>query len=350
MATTTDHKRAKLMAGLQTALELELATIPAYLVALLSIKLPYNREAAEHIRSVAIEEMLHLALIANVINAVGGAVRIDRDATPDYPLTLTFEGKAFADRRFPVPLAAFSAATIRTFMEIERPASLAAAPFALDDAIDVPAPTIGQFYEQIIALLEEIEADEPGALFTGDPGLQLESDYYWGAGGTILKVADLPSARAALEEVIVQGEGAWPPSAESFATNIERPFGIGHYYRFSEIYHGRYYSADDDLAAPPTGPAISVDYSKVHNILENAKAAGYPAGSAAAELNLQFNRRYTRMLCQLEEAMTGSPETLYTAIMYGMHGLTSVARQLMATPLDGDPGGRTGCPTFEWVE
>ena len=53
------RNRATLLQWLQMALEIELATIPPYLVALLSIKLPKNREPAELIRGVMVEEMLH---------------------------------------------------------------------------------------------------------------------------------------------------------------------------------------------------------------------------------------------------------------------------------------------------
>lgn len=350
MTEDLDQKRADLLARLQTALELELATIPPYLVALLSIRLPGNRQAAEHIRGVAIEEMLHVALIGNVINAVGGTVRIDRDACPVFPLILTFEGKTFADRRFPLSLARFSADTIKTFMEIEKPAALAGAPLALDAEIDVPAPTIGDFYTHILDLMDEMEAAAPGTLFTGDPARQLPPDFYWGAGGAIVKVTDMTSARAAIEQVIAQGEAAWPPSQEAFDQAIQRPYGIGHFYRFAEIHHGRYFTTSDDPAGAPSGPPFIVDYTQVENILPDAKQTSYPAGSLAADLNLRFNTRYTQMLRQLEEALTGSPDTLYTAIMNGMHGMTSVARKLMATPLEGDAEQCTGCPSFEWID
>jgi hypothetical protein len=49
-----------------------------------------------------------------------------------------------------------------------------------------------------------------------------------------------------------------------------------------------------------------------------------------------------------KEAMNGTPKTLYTAIMNGMHSLTPVAHEMMKLPLDEDPA-HTGCPTFEWL-
>jgi hypothetical protein len=53
------------------------------------------------------------------------------------------------------------------------------------------------------------------------------------------------------------------------------------------------------------------------------------------------------MLRQLQEALNGSPKTLYTAVMDSMHHLTPIAHQMMKTPIS---KGRktTGCPTFEW--
>ena len=57
---------------LQWAIELEHTTLPPYLCALYSIKPGTNSEAVDVIASVFIEEMLHMTLAANVLNAVGG--------------------------------------------------------------------------------------------------------------------------------------------------------------------------------------------------------------------------------------------------------------------------------------
>lgn len=342
-------KRTTLLQRLQLALELEWSTIPPYLVALLSIKQPKNRRAADLIRGVAMEEMLHLALVANVINAVGGSPRLRSDNCPSYPLQMTFEGRPFADRRFPIDLARFSKNGIATFMKIEQPQEPKLATIWLREGIDVPAPTIGEFYSGIITLLEETEAAAPGALFDGDATRQLEADYFWAGGGAVIAVTDLATAKQALATVIEQGEGAWLWSQAAFAQAAGEQLAMGHYYRFSEIFHERHYMSNDDPYSAPSGPPLEVDYAGVFPIATNAKASDYAAGSRAASLNDVFNRRYTMMLRQIEEAVNGQPKTLYTAIMNGMHGLTSIARELMATPV-GAPDGETACPTFEWVE
>src|SRR5689334_16604750 len=82
---------------LQAALELEMFTIPPYLTALYSLRDGSNQASATIIQGVVMEEMLHVILVANVMNAVGakpclspeltkrdGAVPWSLEATP-YP-------------------------------------------------------------------------------------------------------------------------------------------------------------------------------------------------------------------------------------------------------------------------
>ena len=316
-----ENKRATLLAQLQTAFELEWSTIPPYMVAILSTKLTANREAANLIRGVMMEEMLHMALVANVLNAVGGTVHIGPDNVPSYPLRL------FKDRNVTLNLAPFSAENVATFMKIEEPQT-----------------SVGKFYRGIVALLEEL--DKKGKLFTGDPSRQLHDDYYWGGGNEIIPVKDLDSAKRALSIVIDKGEGA----GEHPPFTPEAPLQMAHYYRLAEVHYKRLYVPGDDPAKRPTGPALPVDYKAVHPIKVNPKASNYKRGSKLARLNDAFNSRYTMMLRQLSQALTGMPQVLYTAIMNGMHGSTSTALEMMKTPIEGDKNGRTGCPTFDWLD
>jgi hypothetical protein len=347
--TQQPSDRARLLAWLQTAIELELATIPPYLLALLSIKLPSNREPAELIRSVMIEEMLHLALVSNVLNAVSGHPRLDQQTIPSYPLKMTFEGKVFKDRNFWIDLAPFSEPVIKTFMKIEQPQDPPRIEgfFLALKKIDVPALTIGGFYAQIVLLLEQMEQKTPGKVFIGKPEFQIHKDYYWAGGGEIVAVNDLASAKMALDLVIQQGEGAWSSGPGQAAQGFGDNFDIGHYYRFSEIFYGHRYQKSDDPKGPPTGATIDVDYAQAYPFKKNPKRSDYPPGSALRKLNDDFNQRYSDMLRQLQEALNGSPKTLYTAVMDSMHHLSPVAHEMMKTPII--PGRKTtGCPTFEW--
>ena len=348
--TEFEDKRRTLLSRLQLALELEWATLPPYLVALLSINPSANREAADLIRGVAMEEMLHFTLVANVINAVGGRPAIGKANCPTYPLTMTFEGRPFADRTFPINLEPFSKASIATFMRIEQPQPPRVETAWLREIIDVPAPTIGEFYGEIISLLETLDTAVPGKLFVGGRSRQLGGDFFWGGGGAIVVVTDLASAKTALDTVIEQGEGAWPWTQEKLAATVGEPLEMGHYYRFGEIFFERHFLKEDDPTKPPTGIPMSIDYTAVSPIRQNARAADYPADSKAAALNDAFNSRYTMMLRQLGESVNGTPHALYTAIMNGMHGMTSIARELMQTLMPGSTSGETACPTFEWME
>src|SRR5437588_10510384 len=98
---------------LQVAIELEHSTIPPYLCALYSIKEGKKTEAAKVIKSVLLEEMLHMTLAANVLNAIGGKPAVDHpEFIPNYPTTLPHSAG-----KFKVNLAKFSPATIETFLK-----------------------------------------------------------------------------------------------------------------------------------------------------------------------------------------------------------------------------------------
>src|SRR6266478_7380938 len=124
---------------LQWAIELEHSTIPPYLCALYSIEPGKNLEAVEVISSVVVEEMLHLTLAANLLNAVGGRPRL---AIPKmmrgYPRPLPH-----GDRSFEIFLLRFCPEAIETFLKVEQP-SLTGAPPESDNY-----ETIGQFYDAI---------------------------------------------------------------------------------------------------------------------------------------------------------------------------------------------------------
>lgn len=336
--------RARLKTWLQSALELELATIPPYMVALLSLKLPANREVAELIRSVLVEEMLHMALVANVLNGVGGAPRLGAAAVPRYPLTLTFEGQPFRDRTFAVNLEPFGPAAVQTFLSIEQPRS--PPPVQRVRMLTVPAPTIGEFYDRISDLLDVVDR-EPGGAIIGDPARQFEGDYFWSGGGQVIPVTGVASAREALRLVVTQGEGAWPPTAGG-KTGFNSHFDMGHWYRFREIAEQRRYLPTDDPARPPTGAPITVAYDQVYPFKPNPTASDYPAGEKLALLNQAFNVRYSCLLRAIEDAMNGAPKGLYDAIMDHMRALTPLAHEMMKLPLKADPA-HVGCPTFEWV-
>ena len=79
----------QLREDLQIALQLEHSTIPPYLTAWASIKKSYNQEVKNILRDILIQEMMHMALVANILNAVGGKPSFhSEDFIPHYPSRL----------------------------------------------------------------------------------------------------------------------------------------------------------------------------------------------------------------------------------------------------------------------
>ena len=71
---------------LQEAVELEFATIPLYMTSLYSIVDGCNSEIYDLIRSVLIQEMLHMVQAANILIATGGTPIVDNASfVPTYP-------------------------------------------------------------------------------------------------------------------------------------------------------------------------------------------------------------------------------------------------------------------------
>ena len=105
--------------NLQTALEIEHATIPPYLTVLVSIKRGYNIEVQNIIKTIIRQEMLHMVLVSNILNAIGGKPKLHyRDFIPRYPTRPPRE----VQPSLVVPLEKCSIGLIRNvFMKIEEP-------------------------------------------------------------------------------------------------------------------------------------------------------------------------------------------------------------------------------------
>ncbi len=324
---------------LQWSVEIEHGTLPPYLCALYSIKEGHNTEAAEVIHSVFMEEMLHLTLVANVLNAIGGAPQLDSPRLmPAYPTYLPH-----SDEAFQVSLAKFSPASVETFMKIERPSEHQGLPE--DDSYE----TIGQFYEAIeeglVRLCDELGE---GRVFSGDPARQITDELYYGGAGEIVVVVDLESALAALDEVVEQGEGmrhseVWDGDRSMFHPEREE---VAHYFRFNEIHRARRYRAGDTPQSGPTGEELSVDWDAVHNMRSNPSSSDYPVGSNARARMAEFDHTYSGILHLLHESFNGSPRLLAVATG-AMYGLKQQAIELMSLP-SGD-GETTVGPSFEYV-
>jgi hypothetical protein len=322
-----------LRSHLQTAIELEHATIPPYLCALYSIKDGSNRAAAHIIKSVVIEEMLHMILAANMLNAIGGAPSLNHpNFIPQYPTFLPHSDDAFR-----VNLKKFSKPTVETFLQIERPAKPQAPPEA------EKYHTIAQFYQAIELGLSDLAAM---GIFKGHASRQVTSEHYYGGGGEVIPVTDLHSALQALCEIVGQGEGVdhtiWDGDQEKFGEVKE----IAHFFRFNEIHQERRYTADDTPKSGPSGENLMVQWDQVYPMCANPKMADYPYESALWRKARAFNRTYMALLNELHVALNGNPKRLMQSVVE-MYELKYQAVELMKIPVGEE--GMTAGPSFEYL-
>jgi len=337
---------------LYAAQQLEHATLPAYLTALYSIHPGTNSDAYHVIRVVLVEEMLHLTLAANILNAIGGQVNLAKPGfLPEYPTYLPN-----GEEDFEVGLGPFSPETIDAFLSIERPAtspseemrvfrrervkpSILAALMSGDDA-DLHFYSIGEFYAEIARGLEYVESEMRKAgkeLFVGDPSWQITPEYYYSGGGEVIPVTDLASAKEAIRLISEQGEGL-----EGGIYDHENE--LSHYYRFQQIKLGRYYMPGDQ-PNKPTGHRFEVDWDAVYPVKRNPRVADYPEGSELRSAAEQFNGVYLGLLGYLTQAYSGRPDLLIPAVGE-MFRIKERAYQLIRNPLPGAEGVNAG-PTFE---
>jgi hypothetical protein len=305
---------------LQWAMELEHATIPPYFAAWVSIEPGSNQASANIIRSVMLEEMLHLTLAANLLSAVGGTPRLCYHGfVPSYPTRLPHSSVDFE-----VSIEAFSRRAIGTFLKIERPEPDGGAPQP-DHYL-----SIGQFYEAIGEGIDRLCVQFGEArVFNGDERQQVQPEDYYGAGNVVV-VADRASAHTAIAEIITQGEGA----DRSIFDNDARIFGegngreIAHYYRFKQIELQRRYTQSDTPASGPTGERLAVDYTKVFLMPANARIGDIPPRAETRARLEQFSASYAALLRALEGAFSGQ-RGQFTHAIAGMFSLRDQALALM---------------------
>lgn len=335
---------------LYLAMQLEHATIPPYLTALYSIKFGTNPDATQILRVIAVEEMLHLTLAANILNAVGGKPDLTQNGfVPRYPTRLP-DGET----DFEVSLLPFSKAALQTFLQIERPAMLQTGKKRLlqktatmahrelrlvpPDNPDLYYYSIGEFYQAIehgIAFLENEAHANNTTIFTGDPARQITSEFYYSGGGNLIPVYDLKSAQAAIKLIITQGEGE---THNPYSDEGE----LSHYYRFMQLDLGRYYQPGDKEA--PTGPKLTVDWSAVQPMTPNLKLDQLPAKSVLHQRAVDFNQQYADFLAVLTRAFDGQPRVLLEAVPM-MFRFRDRAVELLRNPV---AGLQTNAgPTFE---
>jgi CDGSH-type Zn-finger protein/truncated hemoglobin YjbI len=218
-----EHREA-LIYMLCEAAELEHGIMCQYLFAAFSLKqnpgeglteaeLNAVRRWRKQVAHVATQEMLHLALVHNLLSAIGAAPHLARPNLPA-PASHYPAGVQLA-------LIPFGEQALRHFMFLERPEGMDLADADGLAAIGRTQPllsqrdivprgqdfaTVGHLYRSIEAGFAHL-AGQHGEdwLFVGPPRAQATAQYFgW---HELIAVTDLASARRAIEEILEQGEG-----------------------------------------------------------------------------------------------------------------------------------------------
>ena len=355
-AVRNEDARQTLGTLLQSALQLEFATIPTYLSAAFSLRANLNRAIYELILRAAVEEMLHFTAVANLMNAIGIAPGIV-DAVPKYPHGLTV-----LEPPLQLDLRTFSFDHIeKLFMRIEAPEDpIHYEMFAAEDR----PKTIGQFYADII---EIIDSDRIPDLFKNaasdaykqrsvTPTFQpiayinnQDTNTYPLKADIDFRITDRTSAVRHLSWIIDQGEGAAPLDPLALE-------GIpGHYYRFESILKSHYLVKNENAPRKYSfsGGDLPFDPAGVYEFDANAKVADYAAHPLVQRQMKRFNVIYTSMINSLQEAFNcPSPQqqdqaaAAYDQAVSQMRQLPSVASAIVQKAQEG--GIKGGLP-FEYA-
>jgi hypothetical protein len=325
---------------LQNAIELEHATIPSYMTALYSIKQGMNRVASEIIRSVIIEEMLHMSIACNVLNAIGGCPSINHEGfIPDYPTPLPMG--IGEDRELCVTLAPLSKTQLLdVFMAIEEPDDpllFPVKPELLGKMSQEEYSTIGDFYQAIIDKINELG----NKIFIGNPARQMVNSQ-WFPETELWPVTDVNTATTALELIVSQGEG-------TNTSPLDPECELAHYYRFAEIYYGRRLVKDpsEPLGWSYSGEHVPLDEENgIYNLMKNASTADYEPGSVARRYADQTNYTYSSLLNALHQTFNGQPQLIDQA-MGIMYELRLTVQKMVTIPVG--TTGQFAAPPFEYV-
>ncbi|WP_413288825.1 ferritin-like domain-containing protein [Bdellovibrio sp. HCB337] len=228
------ESRVHLFSTLAEAAELEHNFMCLYLYAMFGLKRNLDEGLTEEelaaverwrrvILGICIEEMTHLALVANLFVAIGSTPHFSRPNFPAFP--------GMYPEGIIVELAKFDMDTLDHFIYLERPRSLEiqdGKTFSADIHYSRVAPvgrlmayagdyeTVGDFYQALRESIDHLcEKIGEKALFCGDPAQQIGPVDSPLPGLIIIK--DKETALKALDTIVRQGESALQEEGSHFA-------------------------------------------------------------------------------------------------------------------------------------
>ncbi|MFG2692517.1 ferritin-like protein [Kitasatospora sp. NPDC048407] len=304
-----DHDLEWIKESLQSAIALELSTLPPYLCGMWSIKTT-GSDAEAVIKSVVHDEMYHMGMVCNMLSAIGGTPRI-LAAAPTYPGKLPGNVRPTID----VYLQGLTQTYVReVFMEIEMPEN----PLA---RLQEEWVTIGQFYDAVRDAFDNVKPSIGS-------GHQMETQI---GRNTLEKFTSVDQITKAIDVIKEQGEGTSHLPDDPTAGGK-----LAHYYGFGEIWKGH------RLVPTPSGPTPydwvgdPVPFPETYPMGRLTQGAWPNPAGDVPDLLTAFNDQYTKMLDFLETAWRDGDSSALSQSVGAMFTLKGAAQALMAKPLPGD--------------
>lgn len=314
------------IAMLQTAAAIEFGTLPPYLYAKFSILPGTNPAATARLGMIVNQEMIHLCLVCNIINALGGTPQL---TPPTYPTTLGDIGPP-GGNPLVIRLLPFDRCAMDQGMKIEEPEEIP--PFKVVTMLTTTggAMTIGQYY----ALVDAYLATLPNSAWTAGRN-QISDDQFF--PGQLFAVNDYAGAHMAIEQIVSEGEGAKDDP-------LDFQNELAHYYRFGEIFYDKVLTKIPEDPGYQYGPEpLGVDWSAAYPAIPDPGSHDFSQDSEAAQAAQDAcNLAFSGMVDALQKAVEGESGQLGAAVRK-MFELRMAAMAALQVPLKG--GGVAG-PAF----
>ncbi|WP_282081153.1 ferritin-like domain-containing protein [Aquimarina algiphila] len=333
---------------LNNAVVLEFATIPIYLQAMWTIK-DNKCDVAKSIRNIFQEEMLHMAMVCNMIVGIGGEPKIyDPENGLKFPSGLP--GGVHPDLF--LHLEGLNDCSLRNFMEIELPEEIADIyDYETKELVSIGGlcledgsisskkhdqsyehnTTIGELYDRINELFQELQ-----------PKMNVERQLAGPLSWWVM--ADAKSVSKAIDMIKEQGEGS--ENVTPASTGMDN---LAHFYRFWEVFYKKKIVQEGDTY-----------YFKDPNPRpETYKIARVPEGGYLEEnvspevwyLIHEFDKVYTDLVKFLEDAwaINGRGQAALVNAVEVMFKLEHFALPLIQTPIPDHNEGLHYGPCFRMI-
>jgi hypothetical protein len=349
-----EHREA-LIYMICEAAELEHGLMCEYLFAAFSLKDDVGEGVSEDqlaairrwrstLTGVAAQEMLHLALTANMLTALGASPHLSRPNLPQparhYPASVR------------LILLPFGEQALRHFLYLERPEGL-----DLDDAEGIAAvgeampimseeeivprlqdfETVGHLYRSIEAgfghLVEKLGPDQ---VFIGPPHAQItQANFAW---PQLVPITDLASATAAIEAIVEQGEG---PRGDWRQAHFGRFTGV-----LDEFLALRQADPAFEPARPVAAAAVRPGEQGSDGLLISDPVTAKVADLANVVYEVLLQVLY-RLLSRIDESDAETATLADVAVGLMVDGIEPLGKILTTLPVGPGHPGVTAGPPFE---